>query len=243
MVPQKTLHSRVFLYITIPKSIYLTYYIDQFYFKKNKFWMFKLMGAYTFNKSLINSDGLKFIKLLGTGSEDGFSIIPDFSSYVMISSWKNDAFRKKFINENKLFNEIIYSSSKRIEIKIDPYSYVGSWNGINPFKNESYYKKGKIIVLTRARVRINKLINFFIGTSSAAKSIKSRKGAEYYKGIGELPIIEQSTISIWTSEQSMKDYAYSDKNHLRIINKARKNKWYSEELFVRSNILSLKEFK
>jgi hypothetical protein len=243
VVPQKTSLSGVFLYINVPKSIYLTYYIDQFYFKKNKFWMFKLMGAYTFNKSLINSDGLKFIKLLGTGSEDGFSIMPDFSSYVMITSWKNDGFRKEFINKNKLFNEIVYNSSKRIEIKIDPYSSIGSWNGINAFKNESYYKEGKIIVLTRARVRLNRLIKFFIGTTYTAKSIKNKEGAEYYKGIGELPIIEQSTISIWTSEQSMKDFAYSDKNHLRIINKARKNKWYSEELFVRSNILSIKEFK
>ena len=205
--------------------------------------MFKLMGAYTFNKSLINFDGLKFIKLLGTGSKDGFSVIPDFSSYVMISSWENDNFRKKFTDENELFNEIINKSSKRTEIKIDPYNYIGSWNGINPFKNKSTYKEGKIIVLTRARVRLNKLINFFISTSSAAKSINSRKGAEYYKGVGELPIIEQATISIWESEQSMKDYAYSDKNHLKIINKARKNKWYSEELFVRSNILSLKKFK
>ena len=243
MVPQKTLLSRVFLYITIPKSLYLTYYIDQFYFKKNKYWMFKLMGAYTFNKSLINFNGLKFIKLLGTGSKDGFSVIPDFSSYVMITSWENDDFRKKFIDENKLFQEIKNKSSRRIEIKIDPYNYIGSWNGINPFKNKSSYKEGKIIVLTRARVKLNKLINFFVSTSSAAKSINSKKGAEYYKGVGELPIIEQATISIWESEQSMKDYAYSDKNHLKIINKARKNKWYSEELFVRSNIISLKEFK
>ena len=205
--------------------------------------MFKLMGAYTFNKSLINSDGLKFIKLLGTGSEDGFSIMPDFSSYVMITSWENDDFRKKFIDENKLFQEITNKSSKRIEIKIDPYNYIGSWNGINPFKNKSSYKQGKIIVLTRARVRLNKLINFFISTSSAAKNMNSKKGAEYYKGVGELPIIEQATISIWKSEQSMKDYAYSDKSHLKIIHKARKNQWYSEELFVRSNIISSKEFK
>ena len=63
----------------------------------------------------------------------------------------------------------------------------------------------------------------------------------FTKVLGELPIIEQATISIWMSEQSMRDYAYSDKNHLKIINKARKDKWYSEELFVRSNILSLKE--
>jgi len=243
VVPQKTLLSRVFLYITIPKSFYLTYYIDQFYFKKNKYWMFKLMGAYTFNKSLINFNGLKFIKLLGTGSKDGFSVIPDFSSYVMITSWENDDFRKKFIDENKLFQEIKNKSSRRIEIKIDPYNHIGSWNGINPFKNKSSYKEGKIIVLTRARVKLNKLINFFVSTLSAAKSINSKKGAEYYKGVGELPIIEQATISIWESEQSMKDYAYSDKNHLKIINKARKNKWYSEELFVRSNIISLKEFK
>ena len=205
--------------------------------------MFKLMGAYTFNKRLINFDGLKFIKLLGTGSKDGFSVIPDFSSYIMITSWENDDFRKKFIDENKLFQEISDKSSKRIEIKIDPYNYIGSWNGINPFKNKSSYKEGKIIVLTRARVRLNKLINFFISTSSAAKSINSRKGAEYYKGVGELPIIEQATISIWKSEQSMKDYAYLDKNHLKIIHKARKNNWYSEELFVRSNIISSKEFK
>ena len=201
------------------------------------------MGAYTFDKRLINFDGLKFIKLLGTGSKDGFSVIPDFSSYIMITSWENDDFRKKFIDENKLFQEISDKSSKRIEIKIDPYNYIGSWNGINPFKNKSSYKEGKIIVLTRARVRLNKLINFFISTSSAAKSINSRKGAEYYKGVGELPIIEQATISIWKSEQSMKDYAYLDKNHLKIIHKARKNNWYSEELFVRSNIISSKEFK
>ena len=80
--------------------------------------MFKLMGAYTFNKKLINHDGLKFIKLLGTGSNDGFSIIPDFASYVMISTWENDVLRKKFTDKNKLFKEIINKSSKRVEIKI-----------------------------------------------------------------------------------------------------------------------------
>ena len=204
--------------------------------------MFKLMGAYTFNKNLINTGGLKFIKLFGTGSREGFSLIPDFSSYVIITSWKNDDFRKKFIAKNSIINEIINRSSSRVEIKIDPYSFKGSWNGINPFKNSSLYSGGKIIVITRARVRFNKLINFLINTSLASKSIRSYNGAEFYKGIGELPIIEQATLSIWKSEQSMIDFAYSDTNHLKIINKARKDKWYSEELFVRSNIIFLEEY-
>ena len=200
------------------------------------------MGAYTFNKNLINTGGLKFFKLFGTGSREGFSLIPDFSSYVIITSWKNDHFRKKFIAKNSIINEIINRSSSRVEIKIDPYSFKGSWNGINPFKNDSSYNGGKILVITRARVRFNKLINFLLSTSLASKSIRSYNGAEFYKGIGELPIIEQATLSIWKSEQSMIDFAYSDTNHLKTINKARKDKWYSEELFVRSNIISLKEY-
>ena len=68
--------------------------------------MFKLMGTYTFNKNLFNCSGLKFIKLMGTGSNDGFSLIPDFSTYVMISSWENDHYRRKFISENNIINEI-----------------------------------------------------------------------------------------------------------------------------------------
>ena len=143
--------------------------------------MFKLMGAYTFNKKLFNHDGLKFIKLLGTGSKDGFSIIPDLTSYVMISAWENDALRKNFTNKNKSFKEIIKKTSKRVEIKIDPYNYVGSWNGINPFINKSSYKVGKIIVLTRARVRLNKLINFFISLKWPRPSKVSEKFAKVSK--------------------------------------------------------------
>ena len=73
--------------------------------------MFKLMGAYTFNKSLISSNGLKFIKLFGTGSNGGFSLIPDFSSYVLITSWKNDDYRKKFIEENNITYQNVLDNS------------------------------------------------------------------------------------------------------------------------------------
>ena len=200
------------------------------------------MGFYTFNKKLIDHEGLNFLKLLGTGSGDGFSFIPDFSNYIIISAWKNESFREKFLKENKIINEIISNSSKRVELKIDPYSFKGTWNGKNPFQNNSSYKNGQMAVITRARVKLKKLFNFLISTSIAAKSIKTHEGAEYYKGIGELPIIEQATLSIWETEEKMKSYAYSNENHLKIINKARKNKWYSEELFVRANIINIREY-
>lgn len=219
----------------------MTYYIDRLKFKKNKFWMFKLMGSYTFNKNILKSDGQEFLKLLGTGSKNGFSVFPDFSNYVIISSWKDDSDRKEFLEKNKIMTTILSKCDERIEVKIDPYEFKGSWHKINPFKNDSSYKGGKILIITRARVKFRKLLEFLISTSKASKSIKNHSGALYYKGVGELPIIEQSTISIWESEEKMKMYAYSNSDHMQIITKARKRRWYSEELFVRCNIIHNKK--
>ena len=148
-----------------PKSYPLTYYIDRFYFKKNKFWMFKLMGIYTFNKNLFDFKNQSFFKLLGTGSKNGFSVFPDFSNYVVISSWKNDKDREKFLQTNKVINNVIKKCSERIEIKIDPYESKGSWDKLNPFKNNSKYNNERILIITRARVKFKKIIDFFINTS------------------------------------------------------------------------------
>ena len=101
----------------------MTYYIDRLYFKKNKFWMFKLMGSYTFNKNILKSSGQEFFKLLGTGSKNGFSVFPDFSNYAMISSWKDDADRKAFLEKNKIMTTILSKCHERVEIKIDPYEF------------------------------------------------------------------------------------------------------------------------
>lgn len=204
--------------------------------------MFKLMGNYTFNKNLFDFKNQKFIKLLGTGSKEGFSVFPDFSNYILISAWENDKDREKFIKTHKVMSNITDKCFERTEIKIDPYESKGSWNNSNPFDNKSDYKNEKILIITRARVRFKKMLDFLINTSKASKSIKQHDGALFYKGVGELPIIEQATISIWESEEKMKLYAYNNSEHMKIISKARKRKWYSEELFVRCNILHIKTF-
>lgn len=204
--------------------------------------MFKLMGKYTFNKSLFDFKNQKFIKLLGTGSKEGFSVFPDFSNYILISAWENDKDREQFIKTHKVINNITDKCYERTEIKIDPYESKGSWNNSNPFDNKSDYKNEKILIITRARVRFKKMLDFLINTSKASRSIKNHDGAIFYKGVGELPIIEQATISIWESEEKMKLYAYNNSEHMKIISKARKRKWYSEELFVRCNILHIKKF-
>ena len=56
-------------------------------------------------------------------------------------------------------------------------------------------------------------------------------------GVGEVPWIKQATFSIWQTKNAMKQYAYGMKQHAQVIGKTRKEKWYSEELFVRFKVL------
>ena len=56
-------------------------------------------------------------------------------------------------------------------------------------------------------------------------------------GVGELPLIEQATFSVWKDLESLNQYAYSKGKHKEAIVQTRKVKWYSEEMFIRFNLL------
>jgi hypothetical protein len=61
----------------------------------------------------------------------------------------------------------------------------------------------------------------------------SSKGFIGSVGIGEIPFIKQATFSVWESKVDMKNFAYKLHEHTNVIAKTRKEKWYSEDLFVR----------
>ena len=55
----------------------------------------------------------------------------------------------------------------------------------------------------------------------------------YTKGIGEAPLIQMATFSIWENKEALHNYAYNSPEHQEAIRKTRKLDWYQEELFVR----------
>ncbi len=61
----------------------------------------------------------------------------------------------------------------------------------------------------------------------------SAPGFQTSFGIGEVPWIKQATFSIWSSKADMKAFAYQMHEHATVIAKTRKEKWYSEDLFMR----------
>ena len=117
------------------------------------------------------------------------------------------------------------TQSHRI-IFMSPFKSSGLWNGEDPFSEHFELSKPKKIgVITRATIHFTKLTHFW-------RSVKSARGKwrKFFKGIGELPFIQQATFSIWESEEDINNFAYSNTSHKNIVSKTKKQKWYKEDL-------------
>ena len=205
-----------------------------FKFHKNKFWAFTQMGIH--KKYLYNVKGLKFYRLLGTGGKTGFGLYPDFKTYCFLSVWENKSDALFFIEKNKFILKYIEKAKSIRVLSLVAFQSIGKWAGINPFLidlDDSEPKSQKIAILTRARISPIKIFRFWKSIPKASKEISKAKGVYFYKGIGEIPFLEQATISLWNSVEDVKEFAYKSKIHKNIIRKTKKENWYLEELFCR----------
>ena len=87
--------------------------------------------------------------------------------------------------------------------------------------------------MTRARIRFRKLLSFWSRVGSVSQSLKNYEGLVLSIGVGEWPLIQQATISIWKTQREMMDYAYKNPKHREVVMLTRKLNWYKEEMFAR----------
>ncbi|MEY3855064.1 MAG: Spheroidene monooxygenase, partial [Bacteroidota bacterium] len=59
----------------------------------------------------------------------------------------------------------------------------------------------------------------------------------FAKGVGEFPLTEQATCSLWESAAHIDAFAYKSNEHSPMIKKTRQFNWYREEMFVRMKVL------
>ncbi|ASB50184.1 hypothetical protein [Alkalitalea saponilacus] len=207
---------------------------------RNRFWGMMQMN---FMKSrLENIKHLSFFKLLGTGGGFGFSIKPDFATYALLTVWDDKVAAKNFESSSEIMNDFRYRTKEIYSIFMIPVQSRGSWSGANPF-HPSEIKIGHkpLVVITRASIRVKRLLKFWLHVSSVTKSQKKAEGLLFTKGIGELPLIEQATISIWKSLNDMQKFAYHKSGaHAKVVEMAHEFKVFSEDLFARFLILETK---
>ena len=188
---------------------------------------------------------INFWKLLGCGKNGSFDIHPDWRQWGIVCVLNyNQTFsiEETTINQN-VFGKLISGwwklfNCKTYTIILEPIEGHGTWDRKEVFgklpKMSAY--EGKIAVLTRATLRINKLKTFFEHAKFISDKMRSAEGFVSSVGIGEIPWIKQATFSIWESKNAMKNFAYKLNEHKEVIRKTREENWYKEDMFVRFKI-------
>ena len=183
---------------------------------------------------LKNVSGLSFYKILGSGAKNGFSAIPNFGTYVLLCVWESENQAETFFAENNFFKEYQERSSENMTVYMHSAEVHGTWDEGQPFqKNAELAMDKPIIVLTRARIRFRKLLSFWSRVGSVSQSLENYEGLVLSIGVGEWPLIQQATLSIWKTQKEMTDYAYKNPKHREVVMLTRKLNWYKEEMFAR----------
>ncbi len=179
---------------------------------------------------------------MGSGKNGTFDIRPDLRQWAILAVFDKEINTE--ISTEQLYGKSIATWWRRchcevMTIAVEPIEGHGKWDGKECFgnlpKTSSY--EGVIAVLTRATIRLNKATAFWKNVKSAAQNLTITPGFILSFGVGEIPWIKQATFSIWQNKNAMKEYAYKMKEHQQVIQKTRKENWYSEELFVRFKVL------
>lgn len=174
--------------------------------------------------------------MLGNGAGNGFSTWPDFGKYSLFAVWENEDAAESFFYNHPLIMEHRDHVDGEFRVLLKVAKAHGSWDGFNNFQQAATFDlAGPVAVLTRAAVRIPQLFGFWGHVPNVSEFLPRQNGQlECAYGIGEWPLLQLATFTIWKSGQAMLDYAYQKNTpHAHAVMLTRKKQWFSEELFAR----------
>ena len=198
----------------------------------NKAWAFKMMQFA--NKDLRKVNGLSFYRLMGSGKGRGFNPLPDWSIYCLLQVWESEDVANTFFSSSDLIERYKNHTSEIFTLYMKNISAGGTWVGKNPFEKAAELDMNMpIAIITRATIKWNWLLKFWKYVPTSEEGLDGNEGLIYTKGVGEVPIIQMATFSLWKNFDAVKQFAYKSKQHQEANKKTRQYEWYSEELFSR----------
>ncbi len=181
--------------------------------------------------------GLLNYKMMGSGVGKGFNPWPDWSVYALLQVWENQESADHFLEKSDLMNKFSSRSINSISFFMRNIRSYGAWGGVNPFEKVEHERGGMIAVITRATIKKSKLIRFWSYVPRSQRGLLQNKELLFSKGIGEIPIVQMATFSLWKSEKGIVQYAYENDPHKEAIRRTKKYNWYKEELFARFAVI------
>lgn len=199
---------------------------------KDKLWAFGMMQ---FAKQDLNkTKGLSFYKLLGSGKEN-FDPRPDWSVYGLLQVWDDKRDADLFFDDHKLSKRYRDHSSHQITFYLKNMKAHGLWSKQNPFKESGHLDPDNkfVAVITRATIKTRLLKKFWDYVPSSQQDLVDNPHVLFKAGVGERPITQMATFSLWDNMEEIKKFAYRSQNHRAAVQQTRALQWYKEEMFTR----------
>lgn len=203
------------------------------------FWRIKPIGIpvaiflmATQRRLLRKQSGVEFFKLLGTGKGVTFTPLDaDAKRWGVLVCITED--QVSSFESSKVVKQWRKIATSEYSVKLKPISSHGFWSKKQPFTPVAENGTGKIVAITRARIKWLENIKFWRAVPAVTKSLHESPGLINAIGIGEAPIGLQGTFSIWEDAAALRNFAYKGQAHAKAITATAENNWYAEELFAR----------
>ncbi len=188
-------------------------------------------------RSLARAEGIQFWKLLGSGTGEGFTPLPNTAVYAILAAWTDGEHARQQVSEAQPFRRYRAWAREAWTVFLVPISSRGAWSGGTPFVPGPAPSEGPLAALTRATVRPSRLARFWRRVPDISRRIGSDPNVLFKIGVGEVPWLHQVTFSIWPDEASMAAFARRDGPHAQAIRAVREGNWFAEELYARFRVV------
>lgn len=188
---------------------------------------------------LARTPGLRFAKLLGTGSGVGFSARPDPRTWALFAVWATPEDWERF-QDSPVMRQYRERGKEVYSLLLDPVSAHGSWDGealLASADAPPLADREPVVVLTRASIRPARALRFWSLVPPVDNTLRGHPDLLLTFGAGEIPWLRQLTLSVWRSAAAMREWAYGTAYHREAVRRTRAESWYAEELFARLRLV------
>src|SRR4051794_39382857 len=190
-------------------------------------------------RPLRRTPGLRFAKLLGTGSGRTFTVADaDTRRWALLAVWDDDAAADAFA-DCPLVRRWRRRAEEEFTARLRPLAARGRGARRGPVGRPSPERwEGPVAAITRARLVPRRALAFWRAVPPVSADLHAGPGLRLALGIGEAPVGLQGTVSVWDSAGALNAFAYGRAPHAEAIRRTASEGWYAEELFARFAVLS-----
>jgi hypothetical protein len=183
---------------------------------------------------LSQTAGCRVGKVMGTSKEGTTRISFELRRWAVFAIWDSAEARDVFVQDSTVMKR--WRSAGQLQhFYLQPVASRGTWNGEDPFPavGGANPTASTTAVLTRATVRPQRFWRFARSVGAVDEELRAQPACSLAVGLGEWPIGEQATFSVWESAKAIDEFSYRGKAHNEVVRRTFDENWYSEMLFAR----------